>query len=429
MAKRGIALAAAAVAVLSGWSVPAHAAGEISAVTLGWEAGKVKVTWTETAPTANTVTLSTGQELGTTTADDPNELLVAPTAVGLSADAADSVRIQVSDGAAASAASAAFDRYLPQPAKIATALVDPDESVRWSLPAASADETPGDPLDVANGTTYAVKVYEFGTSPGSCVVTPVADSTALTGDIARRAKPYTIQAKPSNEWGSVAFGKEARAAVRYSVAQLSTPAPAPYGTTWVATAGYGVASVGAETPYQCLGFTVHGETRGPVTIEGRADANSPWSLVKTIPSGSSGAYRASLTNLGRYEYRVVRPTERNADGTFVYGDTSDPVVARSITRVVDAKFITPVIPLGTQPQAYLRVDPEGSQQAALQWKNTSGVWQGISYKTLASGRGLLTFPFNRRGTAEFRWWTPGMTLPSGLTVEATYSSVFTLTVQ
>ena len=76
MATRGLALTAAAVAVLSGWSVPAHAAGEIGAVALSWDAGQVKVTWTETAPIANTVKLSTGQELGTTTADGANELLV-----------------------------------------------------------------------------------------------------------------------------------------------------------------------------------------------------------------------------------------------------------------------------------------------------------------------------------------------------------------
>ncbi|GAB3833802.1 hypothetical protein [Kribbella italica] len=428
MAQRGIALAAAAVAVLSGLSTPAHAAGEIGAVTLGWQAGKVKVTWTEAAPVANTITLSTGQELGTTTADGANELLVDRALIGTSADAADSVTIVVSDGAVASAASPAFDRYLPQPAKVTTTLVDPDESVRWSVPAAGADQTPDDPLDVAAGPSYAAKGY--GTGGGGCAATALPNSTPTSGEIARRTNPYVIKVAASNEWGTVPSAKEARGSVAVSEVAVSASSGTGfgYGQTDLLSVGYGVGTISGD-PDTCLRFTQWSDGVGPMTLEARNNPTAAWTFVKVLQPNSVGAYRLSVPNVGAREYRAIRATIVRPDGLIVYGATSPAKPVRSITRVVDAKFITPVIPLGTQPQAYLRVDPEGSQQAALQWKNPSGVWQGISYKTLASGRGLLSFPFNRRGTAEFRWWTPGMTLPSGLTVEATYSPVFKLTVQ
>jgi hypothetical protein len=89
-----------------------------------------------------------------------------------------------------------------------------------------------------------------------------------------------------------------------------------------------------------------------------------------------------------------------------------------------------VIPYGTKPQAYLWVDPAGTQKAALQFKNASGAWQGVTYKTLYAGRGLVAFNWNRRGSTQFRWWVPGSTTTStGLKVDPIYSSPFTLTVR
>lgn len=428
MATRGIALAAAAVAVLSGWSVPAHAAGEIGAVTLSWQAGQVKVTWTEAAPVANGIALNTGQKLGTTTVDGANELLVDSALIGTSADPGDSVRIAVSGGGTATF-SPAFDRYLPQPAKVTTALVDPDETVRWSVPEAGADETPGDPLDVAAGPTYAAKTY--GTSGGSsCATTALPNSTPTSGEVARRTGPYAIRVAATNEWGTVPFAQQAIGRILMSEVVVSATSATGfgYGQADGLSTGYGVGAISGE-PDGCIRFTEWGSGTGPLTLEARDNPTAAWTLVKVLQPDGLGQYRLSVPNAGAREYRAVRATVVRPDGLIVYGATSPAKAVRSITRVVDAKFITPVIPLGTQPQAYLRVEPEGSQQAALQWKNASGVWQGISYKTLASGRGLLSFPFNRRGTAEFRWWIPGSTLANGRTVEPTYSPVFTLTVR
>jgi len=75
------------------------------------------------------------------------------------------------------------------------------------------------------------------------------------------------------------------------------------------------------------------------------------------------------------------------------------------------------------------VDPAGTQKAALQFKNGSGVWQGVTHKTLYAGRGIATFTFNRKGATQFRWWVPGSTTSTGLTVDPVYSGIFTLTVK
>lgn len=88
-----------------------------------------------------------------------------------------------------------------------------------------------------------------------------------------------------------------------------------------------------------------------------------------------------------------------------------------------------MISYGTKPQAYLRVDPAGSQRAALQFKNASGGWQGVTYKSLSSGRGIAVFNWNRRGTTQFRWWVPGSTTSTGLKIDPIYTAAFPLTVR
>jgi hypothetical protein len=74
------------------------------------------------------------------------------------------------------------------------------------------------------------------------------------------------------------------------------------------------------------------------------------------------------------------------------------------------------------------VDPAGSQKAALQFKNASGVWQGVTTKVQSSGRGIATFPWNRRGITQFRWWVAG-SVTGGLQVDPVYTGAFSLTVK
>jgi hypothetical protein len=146
--------------------------------------------------------------------------------------------------------------------------------------------------------------------------------------------------------------------------------------------------------------------------------------VRVEPTTVHGNYTATFRNPGHREYRVVVANQLNADGVPRFGADSATVGVRATTRVVSAKFIQPMVNLGTQPQAYLWVDPAGTQKAALQFRNASGVWQGVTYKTLYAGRGLIAFPWNKRGTTQFRWW-----VPASPPADATYSGVFSLTVR
>src|SRR5882757_4226320 len=108
MGKRGVALAVAAVA-LSGWGLQAQAAGQaVTGVTLGWAGQQIRVAWTDSAPMANTVTLSTGKVLGTTAAADANELLVDRAAIGMTDNQFDRQTVSVSDSSGGSATSPIF---------------------------------------------------------------------------------------------------------------------------------------------------------------------------------------------------------------------------------------------------------------------------------------------------------------------------------
>jgi hypothetical protein len=118
----------------------------------------------------------------------------------------------------------------------------------------------------------------------------------------------------------------------------------------------------------------------------------------------------------------------NGDSFATVGSTTASKLITATTRVMSAKFITPTINYGTQPQAYLWVDPPNTQKAALQFKNASSVWQGVAYKTLSAGKGLLQFPWNKRGVTQFRWYVPATTHNS-LPVAAVYTGVFSLTVR
>jgi hypothetical protein len=207
---------------------------------------------------------------------------------------------------------------------------------------------------------------------------------------------------------------------------MTVPPNAPYGTSTVIRGSVGNTLVG-KSYENCMTFAGSNFT-ATVTLQAEDVAGGTWADLQSFTLSS--AYRAfqfTVPSNGARTYRVaVNSSESNP--TVYYGSTSQTAQLRSVTRVMSAKFIKPVISLGTQPQAYLWVNPAGQQRAALQWKNPSGIWQGITYKYLYDGKGLVAFAFNRRGTFQFRWYVPGTSTVDGLPVDATYTGPFSLTV-
>ncbi|MEV6281131.1 hypothetical protein [Kribbella sp. NPDC051770] len=408
---------------------PADAAGTgIGPVTIAWSDAthtKVRITWTETTPVANTVTVGS-TALGTTTAAQANELVVAATSFPRTV-AGTSHRVKVAGSDGTSAESVAFDSYVYEPGfQTLTTSFPAYNQLRWTLPADTAtDSTPNDPLDLPGTTSYLV-TQGFDPDPdewwSSFCAETTTTSPARTGVLPNSGHPFTLEVAPKNEWGVSRGGREDVGTI--ADVQVTAPGATPYGGTTTLTGHVdqrGMVISGSPPTCDEHRYEAYGTT---LFVHQRPSAAAPWTAVGTTKTGADGNYQAVFRNPGYREYRVVVASGAAEGIAPRFGADSQTVAVRSTTRVVSAKFIQPTVNLGTQPQAYLWVDPAGSQKAALQFKNASGAWQGVSYKTLYAGRGLLTFPWNKRGVTQFRW-----VVPASPGVDAAYSSTFSLTVR
>ncbi len=436
MLKRSIALAGAA-ALVTVLGAPSASAGSARAagvtnVQVVWADAKqhsIRITWDESQPAANTLVLRSvasagGNEFGHTTADQPNVYVVDAETLGPQSDAADEVWIEVSDGSGTTGRTDAFDRFNYRGYPTTTAF-EADGSLRWTVaPDTSVDATPNDPLDRPLDYTYIPqqRVRTDNPSIPTCDGINLAPTSARTGTIPDPGHLYDLVILVDNEWGTV--GGPRTGVGRTRSLTTTGPAATKLGEKTTLT-GVLTEDFLWETmaPPGCSGWIeqVPGQS---VVIQQRTSATAPWTTAGTTKTIDAwGKYTAVLTNPGHREYRAVR-LKTIFSGRASYGGVGEIKAVRATTRVVSAKFIQPVIKLGTRPQAYLWVDPAGTQKAALQFKNASGVWQGVAYKSLYAGRGLLAFPWNKRGATQFRWW-----VPATANADATYSGVFTLTVR
>ncbi|MEV6281130.1 hypothetical protein [Kribbella sp. NPDC051770] len=424
MLKRTLAL----TLLLSTQALPAPATpAAVGPVTIAWADAQhdtIKITWTETTPSANTLTLGGGGVgLETTTAAQPNQFLVKSDSIFNSRDPNDKVWIEVTDASGAKGRSVDFDRfnYGGGPTELSFTA---DGRLRWTMaPDTSVDGTPDDPLDLPKAYTYAPRqlVDNNPSSSYDCVDLGLPRTTSPTGTAPNPGEGFDLFVDVVNEWGLAQYSY-LPVGVTKSLT-VAGPAATPYGATTTLT-GVMTGSYLYESghPPACQEYT-EAVSNAPVVVQQRTSPAAPWTTVGTTRTGTGGKYTAVVKNPGHREYRVIRLNTVHDQGAS-FGLVGGSKSVRATTRVVSAKFIQPVVTLGTQPQAYLWVDPAGTQKAALQFKNASGAWQGVAYKTLYAGRGLLAFPWNKRGTTQFRWWVPATTA-----ADATYSSTFTLTVR
>ncbi|WP_432939206.1 hypothetical protein ACQPXM_28945 [Kribbella sp. CA-253562] len=418
---------------LAGQALPASAtpaAATVEDVTIAWTDtthSKIRISWSETTPVANTLRFASSDQqldLGATTAAQPNEVVINASHLG-SLSQYDEGRIVVTATGATEAASPAFDRFLPsvEPA------LDFATDGRWTWRIAGhlpSDTTPNDPLDLDLVARYTPQllVDQEPRVLGGCGVIEGTTTTEPTGPAPSTDQAAALVVRSVNEWGPKGrYGFSLP--VTTSTLSLTAPTSTPYGAPLVLT--------GRSMEKRLIFWPSSGSCsiyNQPLTstrLEARDSSTGSWYLVGTLPQvRGDGTVTANLVNRGAREFRLHRP-EIHYSRYVNIGAVSPIRAVRTTTRVVSAKFIQPVVALGTKPQAYLWVDPAGTQQAALQFRNSAGAWQGLTYKTLYAGRGLVAFPWNVRGTFQFRWWIPGST--AGLRVDPVHSPVFTLTVR
>jgi hypothetical protein len=198
-----------AVVLLTGLGSPAVAQATTSSpslaenVQLAWVDGKVKISWTESAPIPNTIALEVAgkndKQLGTTTADAPNQLIVPASALEPSHDPASTARIVISDPSTAEARSAAFDRYIRGATSWAPML---DRGVlSWAFaPDRAVDTTLNDPLDVDKPARFIPRLTLASTTAGECRKVQLPATTTPYGEIANQHQPFNVDMYAANEW-------------------------------------------------------------------------------------------------------------------------------------------------------------------------------------------------------------------------------------
>lgn len=319
--------------------------------------------------------------------------------------------------------SAKFDQYVPRGIPSSVTFGAGNAVQGTTKVEQLADLTPGDPLDVSVPLRYAPrlktgckdKVFGASTSPSFKLPAPGA--------------PSSLWINTANEWGTPELdGAYHGYGITTTALKTSAPTTSPYGQVFTIS-GYVLQNDQYYTPWNGdCGIQQVEPIGGTVVVQARKDSASLWGVVGSTKADAMGVFSYKVTNPGTRQYRVVVPNYAGAY-RLDYGVTGGVRTIAATTRVMSAKFLTSVVSDGKPATAYLAVLPGGSQRALLQAKSTSGVWSGVTYKTLSAGKGAVAITWMCRGLTAFRWYSPAVKTGSGLTVGAAFSSPFYLTVR
>lgn len=425
-----------ALAVVGGLAVPtvAEAApAAVSGVKVAWaEPGRVKISWTEAAGIANDVYLEVSgqqaQRIGTTTAAGANELVVPVAALKPSHDAASTARIFVADPSTAGARSASFDRYIQGVTSMLPGMVH--GVMQWQFDADPAkDTTPNDPLDSSapQKITPRLTRVKAGTA-AQCENVSLPSTTERYGKVPAQNGAYSVDLVLANEWGE---SKLTTVRARTASVAFNTPATGIYGAKMTMTGSIALRKLANPAAGDCTLVADPADLyQHAMALHGRNSATGAWYYIGSTWTDAKGNYKMVITNTGLREYRAVLQESFVGHGAVIYQSISATKAIRATPQVLDARFLDSDITLGQQPNATVAVWPFFTQQAALQFKNASGQWQGLMYRTLSGGSAQSgPFAFNRRGTHQFRWWVGASVSIQSLHVDAGYTYPFTLTVR
>jgi hypothetical protein len=296
----------------------------------------------------------------------------------------------------------------------------------WDTP---PDTTPNDPLDsdAPGRITPRLTRVKAGTA-NQCEKVSLPSTTEEYGQVPVQTGPYTVDLVLSSEWGE---SKLDSTRARTATVAFSTPASGIYGAKVTMTGSTTLAKLKNPAAGDCSLVTDTADLdQHTMALHGRNSATGAWYAIGTSKTDAQGKYKFVITNTGARDYRAILVESNVGDGAVIYQAISATKAIRATPQVLAARFLDSDIALGQQPNATVTVAPYGSHQVALQFKNSSGQWQGLVSRTLVNGTAQSgPFAFNRVGTHQFRWWVAASTSSQGLPVDAGYTYPFSLTVR
>ncbi|WP_405064099.1 hypothetical protein OG474_21280 [Kribbella sp. NBC_01505] len=421
------ATAAVAVAVSVFSPVPAHAAilPPPTDFTLSWQGDKLRLTWKDGGD-ANYVHVeypNLGQNnvfLASRHADDSDELLLPANLLH-----SDRVRLYVQsyDGTSFSqpAYSEWFDTEVPAVPYLQDASLAPGAQVRliWSQ-IASPDQTPNDPLDRPVDRLYATVGATDG-PPAYQVPLPVGGESTATIDA--QPRPAIVRLEAANDWGT---------------ASTSTGDDDKF--VRVARAGVGIAVPTQQVYSQTLAikstldlFTTAGRedqvTGIPVELQTRPTSTAAWKTSGRYAGNTTAAFDTGIAALGNRQYRLWVPGRKKVSAheiTLIPEVSTSAKSSVTLTKFTAAGFSPSTAKLGATVNLSAKIQPAATVQGTLQrW--TGKTWINGSKVQFKNGTALV--PIKASGaTARYRV-NLGPFVFNGLTINATTSSTFTLTIR
>ncbi|WP_405064100.1 hypothetical protein OG474_21285 [Kribbella sp. NBC_01505] len=421
---RKIALAVTAVAALSaGLQTPAFAAAPDAPTDfkIAIKDLHVHLTWTDT-DAKNVVYVEKEGEApyvaGTIEASAPNDLLIP----GFRLKASDKTRLivkSVVEGEeSAGAVSDWFDTHRPAvPAlKDANLAANLSTTLSWTL-GAVADSTPNDPLDVPGNGTVRASVD----GPGSTGLETDFATGATSGTLAPQPRPAAINLSAWNEWG---FSAKDVKTVRLGTmsAGLSVPVSAVYSST-----------LGMKTTLDL--FTSEGrEERAsgiPVELQARASATGSWKTYGRFSGNTTAAFNTGLASLGNRQYRILVPARKVVSGNVIALTPASSTSAKSsktYIKFLSAGFTPSTAKRGANVDLSAKIQPASTVKARLEFFDGRS-WFDVGYLQFNKGAAIQHGSAGAEaGSSRYRVTVPAVVV-NGLTVSATSSAAFTLTVK
>ncbi|TWD79841.1 hypothetical protein FB561_0907 [Kribbella amoyensis] len=402
------ALTAALVTTLTTPATPAAAAETAPTnVRIAWKDStyqRVVVSWDETEPVANLVTLRTRGDRNyfsvTTTADQPNAIEVEAARIRDYSWYSPGKPLEfVVAGGPSSAVSPGFDAFAPNQAHLiaATRSAAGATTVRWQPPTGT-DLTPNDPLDRNLPLTYQVSYIPAST--GRQV--PIGGRTTATQVTYTLRSEYKLQVVAHNEWG----GQFPTTMVTANATRITAHVPswAVYDSDSVVTGTY--------TP---------ADQQRQVVLQARNSSTSPWYTVRSI-TARGGRFEFPLGTGGSRQYRVTAPTSQYYNGALVYNAASTaPAASTTQLRVLGAFWYTQIL-AGWTNEARLYVAPKVNTTATLQrWNGKT--WTTVGPVKVKNGYGVGYIRTTAKGRTAYRYYVPATTY-AGVYFAAAYTQNF-----